>query len=126
MKSKCLALLLVLVGVAALAQPLAAADTALRIIIVETDDVGAYVAEVGRGRALMAAAGSQATIRIWQARFAGVEAGTVVVSVEYPTLAALAADDALFSGNAEIRTWLQGLDALRTIVSDSLYRELTP
>jgi hypothetical protein len=126
MKSKCLALLLVTVGLAAIARPLAAADTALRIVVVQTADPAAYTAEIERGAAMMAAAGSPARIRVWQARFAGDEAGTVVVSVEYPSLAALAADDALFAGNADVRAWLKGLDAIRTIVSDSIYRELTP
>jgi hypothetical protein len=118
--------LLALVGIAAFAGPLTAADTALRVVVVETDDVGAYVAEVSRGMALMTAAGSQAKLRIWQARFAGTEAGTVIVSVEYPNLAALAEDDAMMAGNGDVRAWLAGLDKIRTIVSDSLYRELTP
>jgi len=56
--------------------------------------------------------------------FAGDEAGTVVVSIEYPSLSALAADDEKMRTNAEIAAWLKGLDKVRKVVSDSIYREL--
>ncbi len=100
--------------------------TVLRVIVVETDNVGAYVQEIERGKAMLKRLGSRAEIRIWQARFAGPQAGTVVVSVEFPSLTAFAEDDAKVSADSEYQTWLKGLDKIRKIVSDSLYNELSP
>jgi hypothetical protein len=103
-----------------------AEGTVLRVIVVQTDDVSAYLKEIERGKAMMKRLESPATTRIWRATFAGSEAGTVVVSVEYPSLAAFAKDDAKFTADSEFQAWLKGLDKIRKIVSDSLYNELTP
>ncbi len=64
------------------------------------------------------------TIRIWRARFAGSEAGTLIVAVEMPDLAALAKVDELQESNTEIAARMQKIGALRKIVSDRLYGEL--
>ena len=109
------------------ATPLFAADTVvLRVLVVKSDDPGAYVKEVEKGKALMKKLGATAVIRVWRARFAGDDAGSVVVSVEYPSLAVMAKDEATVDANPEYQTWFKGLDKLRTIVSDSLYIELKP
>ena len=100
--------------------------TVLRVVVVETENVDAYVKELERGKAMLKSLGSPAELRIWQARFAGPQAGSVVVSVEYPSLAAFAEDDAKLKANTEYQTWLKGLDKIRKIVSDSLYNELGP
>ena len=60
---------------------------------------------------------------MWQARFAGPEAGAVVVSIEYPNMAAFADAYAKTSASSEYQAWLKGLDKVRKIVSDSLYTE---
>lgn len=73
---------------------------------------------------LMKEKGLQSQVRVWQARYAGPEAGAVVVSVEYRVLAAFAADEAKVSSSSEYQNWLMGLDKIRKIVSDSLYGEL--
>jgi len=46
--------------------------------------------------------------------------------VEYPNLEALAKDDAKMASDPELKSWLQSLDKLRKVVSDSVYNELTP
>jgi hypothetical protein len=104
----------------------AAEPVALRVVTVQTSDVAAYVNEIDKGKAIMKKLGSPATIRVWQARFAGEQAGIVIVSVEFPDLAAVAADDERLGASAEFQSWLKGLDKIRTIVSDSLYMERTP
>jgi hypothetical protein len=105
----------------------AAAEAAvLRVVVVQASDAGAYAKAIEQGKALLKAKGSPGSIRIWRGRFAGSDAGAIVVSVEYPSLEALAKDDALMAADPELRTWLQGLDKLRKIVSDSIYQELTP
>ena len=71
----------------------------------------------------MKSMGIQAQTRAFQARFTGPEAGAVVVSIEYPNMAAFAEADAKASASSDYQTWLKGLDKLRKIVSDSLYDE---
>jgi len=98
--------------------------TVLRVVVVKTDDVGTYLQELQKGNELLKRMGSQAQIRVWQARFAGPDTGALVVGIEYPNMAAFAADEAKISSNAEYKAWLKGLDKIRKIVSDSLYSEL--
>lgn len=105
----------------------AAADAAtLRVVVVQPTDVDGYVKAIEQGKALLKSKGSTGTIRVWRARFAGPDAGAVVVSIEFANLQALAKDDALMATDPEIKTWLQSLDKLRKVVSDSVYNELTP
>lgn len=98
----------------------------LRVVVVQPTDVDAYVRAIEQGKALLKSKGSQGTIRVWRARFAGPDAGAVVVSIEFPNLEALAKDDARFATDPELKSWLQGLDKLRKVVSDSVYNELAP
>ena len=121
MRLKCLAAILAL---CLFGGTMAQAAT-MRVVVVETSDAAAYVKAIEQGKALLKSKGSPAAIRVWQARFAGDKAGSIVVSVEYPSLEALAKDDAMMSSDAELRAWLQSLDKVRKIVSDSIYSELT-
>jgi hypothetical protein len=98
--------------------------TVLRVIVVETENVDGYIKELEHGKAMLKSSGSPAQLRVWQATFAGPNTGTVVVSVEYPSLTAFADDNAKLKANAEYQTWLKGLDRIRKITSDSLYNEL--
>lgn len=100
--------------------------TVLRVVVVETRDADAYVKEIERGRAILKRLDSSGVIRVWRARFAGPDAGNVVVSLEYPNMAAFARDDSKAAADSEYQAWLKGLDKLRKIVSDSLYSELKP
>ena len=105
----------------------AAAEAAtLRVVVVQPTDTDAYVKALEQGKALLKAKGSEGTIRVWRARFAGPEAGAVVVSIEFPNLESLAKDDARFASDPELKAWLQSLDKLRKVVSDSIYNELAP
>ena len=122
MKSK-LALLVALLLACSYLAP-AAQATVLRVVSVQTDDVGTYVKELERGQVLFKKLGLTAILRVWRARFAGVETGAVVVSIEYADLATFAAEDKKVSADAEYQTWLKGLQKVRKVVSDSLYDEL--
>jgi hypothetical protein len=53
-------------------------------------DLKAYVHELGVAQGVLKKAGALATVRIWQAQFAGEDAGTVVVQLEFANLGALA------------------------------------
>ncbi len=102
----------------------AAQAATLRVVVVQTSDAAAYVKAVQDGQTLLKSKGSPATLRVWKARFAGTDAGAIAVAVEYPNLEALAKDNDRMANDPELRAWLQGLDKLRKIVSDSIYEEL--
>jgi hypothetical protein len=99
----------------------------LRVVAVQTSEVAAYTkAVLTDGQALLKRKGSPAQFRVWQATFAGEDAGTVVVSVEYPNMEALAKDMAMLRSDPELLAWLAGLGKMRKVLSDSIYEELKP
>ena len=104
--------------------PAIAADTVLRVVVVQTDDVAGYLEQLERGKAILKKADSASTFRIWRADFAGSDTGSIVVSIEYENIQAFAADLAKLADNAEFQTWRKGLDKIRKVVSDSIYSEL--
>jgi len=105
---------------------LAADPTVLRVIAVQTDSPDTYLKEIEKGRAMFKRLGVPAEVRVWKGRFAGDEAGAIVVSIEFPSLVALAEAEARLSADSEYMAWLKQLDKVRKIVSDSLYSELGP
>ncbi|MGA7993233.1 MAG: hypothetical protein WCC53_17535 [Thermoanaerobaculia bacterium] len=107
--------------------PAAAADAVvLRAVTIETSDVGTYVKEIDKARAMMKRLESPSVTRVFQARFAGPNAGVVVVAQEWPSMAAFAKDVAKVDADAEYQAWLKGLSKIRKVLSDSLYTELKP
>ena len=95
-----------------------------RVIGVQVTDLKAYAHEADVLQGQLKKAGAAVTIRIWRARFAGSDAGALIVAVEMPDLATLAKVDELQKSNAEIAATMQRIGALRKIVSDSLYEEV--
>ena len=95
-----------------------------RVIMVKTDNVSAYMQQLEKGKAMMKRLGINTTLHVYRATFAGSGTGQVVVTQEYPSWAALADAQAKTAGDAEFSAWLKNLDSVRTIVSDSLYKEL--
>lgn len=98
--------------------------TVSRVLIVKSDNVSAYLEQLEKGREIMKRIGVPYQIRLWQGTFAGPNAGSIVVVIEYSSLAALADADAKTRADKEFQTWVKGLDKIRTIVSDSIYKEL--
>jgi hypothetical protein len=98
----------------------------LRVVTVETTDVPSYLKEVERGNALLKKGGSPARMRVWRGLYAGREAGTIVVQLEYADLGALARDNERFSRDPEMQAWLKSVERLRKVLSDSVYQELEP
>jgi hypothetical protein len=124
MRKKPAVAVVVLFVVAALSSAaVAQKSTVLRVVTVKTDNPAAYVQEIEKGRQLMKSMGIQAQTRVWQARFAGPEAGTIVVSIEYASMAAFSDAYAKTSASTDYQNWLKDLDKVRKIVSDSLYSE---
>ena len=96
----------------------------LRVVTVKTDDVATYLQEIGKARVMVKRLALPTTIRVWQATFAGPNTGTIIVSQEYPNLAALADGMAKIAADEEYSQWLKNLNKIRTVISDSLYKEL--
>ena len=117
------AVVILLLVCAASSAAFAQKATVLRVVVVKTDDPAAYAQEIEKGRQVMKSLGIQGQTRVWQARFAGPEAGAVVVTIEYPNMAAFADAVAKTNASSEYQAWLKGLDKVRKIVSDSLYTE---
>jgi len=116
----------VVLALALLAGTANAAAPIARIIVVQTTDLSAYLKEVGNLRAQFRKIAPSVSLRVFRARFAGPEAGTVVVAVEMPDLATLARIDELQKSNTEVAATMERIGKLRKIVSDSLYEEVSP
>jgi hypothetical protein len=101
------------------------ADAAvLRVVVVETNDISAYMARLAQLRTVMKRLGSPVNMRVWRARYAGPNAGSIVVANEYVDWAAFAADQSVLDNDPEYTALIKGLGSIRKIVSDSLYEEL--
>ena len=124
MKSRILAFAALLLASSIFA--LDARATVLRVVTVQTDNADAYLQELGRGQALIKKLGGSAVLRVWRARFAGPNAGTIVVSIEYPDLITFANDEKKVTETPEYQEWLKGLAKVRKVLSDSLYEEMKP
>ena len=127
MKSKLVLSVVAVTLFLCISTPLRAEDApVLRVVVVQTDNPDAYVKEIEKGRAIMKRLEVTGTTRVWKAKFAGQDAGHVVVSVEYSSLASLAKDDEKTTADPAYQAWLKDLDKMRKIVSDSLYTESKP
>ena len=102
----------------------AASGVWVRVIIVKTDNVSAYVHELEAGRTMMKRLGLDVPLRVFRATFAGPNTGSITVTQEYPSLAALSDAQTKTAADPEFSAWLKKLDSIRTVLSDSLYREL--
>ncbi len=100
--------------------------TTMRVVAVSTDDVDAYVAELRKGKQIIAKIAPKMEMRAWQATFAGDNTGAVVVTLQHPgSLSAFAIAWEKTLADKKMEAWLGGLGSLRELVSDSLYQELS-
>lgn len=98
--------------------------TMLRVIVVETADPVAYMAQVKKVDAKMTALGGKQQVRAWRARFAGDDTGAIVVTLEYPDMVSFATTDAKSAADAEFQALMKDIGQIRRIVSDSIYEEI--
>ncbi len=96
----------------------------VRVVVIKTDNVAAYLQALDNGTAIMKKIGVNATTHAYRATFAGPEAGAIVVTIEFPNMAAFADYSAKTEADKDYQGWLKDLAKIRTIISDSLYREL--
>lgn len=118
-----MSIVILLLVCAASSSAFAQKGAVLRVVMIKTDNPAAYIQEIEKGRQILKSLGVQATTRVWQARFAGPEAGGIVASIEYPSMDAFADAYKKTSASADYQNWLKDLDKIRKIVSDSLYTE---
>ncbi len=95
-----------------------------RVIVVETSNLPAYLHEVETLRAQFRKAGLPVTLRIWRARYAGSQTGTIIGTIEVPDLATLAKVEAARKSNPDIGATMERVEKLRKLTSDSIYEEL--
>ena len=98
--------------------------TVVRVVVVKTDNPAAYAQALEAGKEIMKKAGVTAITRVYQASYAGPEAGAVVAAIEFPSITALAEAETKLRADKDYVAWIKSLDKIRTIVSDSIYREL--
>jgi hypothetical protein len=116
-----LMLLTAALGLTASLSAFAASPAMLRVIVVQTADVPAYVHEVNTLQALYKKIGEPITLRVWRATYAGADTGTIVVTVEVPSFMALAKINEITQSNQEVAAEMKKINSIRKIVSDSLY-----
>lgn len=124
MRDRLALVLIALVALAVAAPALAQSAAVSRVVVVDTDDPAAYSAAIAEGQRILTSLGSDAELRVWRGLFAGEGTGGVVVTIEYESMSALGADMERMAGSEEMTAWLAGLDAIRTIVSDSVYQDI--
>ncbi len=112
------------------AEPAAAAHHEAVVQVVTVDimpgKLGQYRQEVKKLVAVMKRLGSSGTVRMWSAAVAGPDTGNVLVGLEYPNSATWAADSAKLASDTEWQKIVSGLDELRTVASNSVWREVSP
>src|SRR5260221_10043027 len=125
MRTRLVSLAIALVVLGSVAPALYAADTSVqRVIVVQTDDLSAYLKELDTARAISKRLGGTGVIRAWKARFAGEAAGSIVVTLEYASMVEYAKEEEKAQADPEEQALIARLNKMRKIVSDSLYTEL--
>ena len=93
-------------------------------------DVGAdlpgFLGQMERGRSINERLQTQGTARVFQSTLAGPSVGNVVIAVEYPSMQAMAAANALQSGDAEWQQYVRDVVSNYKVVSNSLSIDVTP
>lgn len=87
---------------------------------VERGHMDDYRASVAKLQGVLDRTGDGGKVAIWNATFAGAGAGTTLVGVSFPSLAAFAESTAKTNADAEWQKTMAGLDDIRTVVSTGL------
>jgi len=96
----------------------------MQVIVSEPDNRALYTKEVlETGKAHLKRLGSAGTLRIWRATFAGSDARTVMVTIEFSSMTELAAEFKKLGADPAYQAWLASLNKMRKVVSNSVYAE---
>ena len=108
------------------AAPPAAAPRVTEVYVLDVgDNMGKFIELSKRVNALVKKIGSQGTTHYWINTWAGANAGKVVVTVEFPSLLALAQDEEKYRNDPEFQKWQA--DAMSSgvkVLSQSIVTEL--
>jgi len=85
-----------------------------------------YRQELKKVRGVLTRLGSKASMRAWNTTAGGPDSGQVLVGLEYPDEAAWAADSPKIQADAEWQKIQSGLANVRTVVSNSIWRDVSP
>src|SRR5580700_673051 len=107
-----------------LALATAGSGACLRVIVVKTDNVTNYLHELDKARAMSKRLGVAVQIHAYRATYAGTDTGELVVTIEYASFQAMAEAQVKQDADKEFSSWMASLEKMRTITSDSIYREL--
>ncbi|MCP5060237.1 MAG: hypothetical protein GY937_26350 [bacterium] len=91
------------------------------LVRVKPGQLATYLERVAALKQVQKRVGSSGSMRVWQATLAGEATGTVAVGIVHPNLVAYAENTAKLQADAEGQKLLAGLDAIRTVVSTSLF-----
>lgn len=106
----------------------AGGGSTIQVVVVKVNPgkLDAYLAEVKKLRGIQDRLGVKGGIRAWHAAVAGTNTGNVFVVLDHASLADYAEATATVQADAEYASTLAGLDSMRTLLSSSLYQEITP
>ncbi len=124
-----LALVLAVAGLA-MAKPAAAAHHEAVIQVVTVDvkpgKLEKYQKQVKKLAGIMERLGSRGSLRMWRATTGGPDTGQILVALEFANAAAWAADTTKMQNDEEWQKTISGLDDLRTVESNSVWRDISP
>ncbi len=105
-----------------------ASDRVLQVVAVQVEpgELDTYLGKIKQLNEITKRLGTQGTTRVWRATLAGDATGTVVVGLEFPSLAAFAETSKKLQADAEWQKLIDSLAGIRTLVSQSLYEEISP
>lgn len=103
-------------------------EPVIQVVTVEVapGKLEAYRAELKKLKAVIARIDAKATVRAWEATAAGEDSGNVLVGIEYADDASWAAGSGKMQSDAEWQKIVAGLTGLRTVVSTSIWRDVSP
>jgi hypothetical protein len=106
----------------------AAAEPVIQAVTVKVDPgkLDQYRQELKKIRAIQTRLGSKGIMRAWNITAGGADAGQVLVGLEYPDAASWAADSGKMQADAEWQKVQAGLAGIRTVVSNSIWRDISP
>jgi hypothetical protein len=106
----------------------AEAGSVIQVVTVEVKPgmLEQYRQELKKVRGVLTRLGSKATMRVWNTTAGGPNAGQLLVGLEYPDEATWAADSPKVQGDAEWQKIQAGLANVRTVVGNSIWRDVSP
>jgi hypothetical protein len=89
-------------------------------------NVGSYLEKVKKAQTMAMRLGMPPA-RVWRATLAGPDTGTILIGIEFPTLAAMEEAQRKVAADADWQKLMKEMDKSgRTVVSNSLFEDITP